>query len=191
MAVQFTKLSVSPEVVQTTGTSETAVMSQKAVTDALANAGGGSGGGLVLKSINVSDRTNQFYSNLRALINKGVYHIEVVMTATSDALTVSCIKNTIDTSTGTHTKTTENKSILSSGNSYLFKLSKYSSTEITLTSSFGPSDFFISLTFKSDTCQIYYHNYHTYSNIEYNIYGNTTLGTLVNTSSKIYYYDTE
>lgn len=45
MAVQFTKLSVSPEVVQTTGTSETAVMSQKAVTDALASAGGGSGGG--------------------------------------------------------------------------------------------------------------------------------------------------
>jgi hypothetical protein len=45
MAVQFTKLSVSPEVVQTTGTSETAVMSQKAVTDALANAGGGSSGG--------------------------------------------------------------------------------------------------------------------------------------------------
>ena len=45
MAVQFTKLSVSPEVVQTTGTSETAVMSQKAVTDALAGAGGGSSGG--------------------------------------------------------------------------------------------------------------------------------------------------
>lgn len=45
MAVQFTKLSVSPEVVQTTGTSETAVMSQKAVTDALASAGGGSSGG--------------------------------------------------------------------------------------------------------------------------------------------------
>lgn len=53
MAVQFTKLSVSPEVVQTTGTSETAVMSQKAVTDALASAGGGgsSGGGLTLTHI--------------------------------------------------------------------------------------------------------------------------------------------
>lgn len=47
MAVQFTKLSVSPEVVQTTGTSETAVMSQKAVTDALASSGGSSGGSSV------------------------------------------------------------------------------------------------------------------------------------------------
>lgn len=35
MGVQFTKLSVSPEVVQSTGTSETAVMSQNAVTTEL------------------------------------------------------------------------------------------------------------------------------------------------------------
>lgn len=77
MAVQFTKLSVSPEVVQTTGTSETAVMSQKAVTDALANAGGGSGGGsgntsvtLTLNKIAIYSGSVGANSETRGILNK-------------------------------------------------------------------------------------------------------------------------
>lgn len=53
--IDYNALANLPTVEQTTGNSETALMSQKAITEALANAGGGSGG---TASIIIDDLTS-------------------------------------------------------------------------------------------------------------------------------------
>lgn len=108
MAVQYTKLSVSPEVVQSTGTSETVVMSQNAVTTALndldtrvttlednGGGGGSSGGGSTFVPIDVTITQNGDYTEPTAtapvIFNQFPYHkgFSITPSASNQAMIIS------------------------------------------------------------------------------------------------------
>lgn len=194
MAVQFTKLSVSPEVVQTTGTSETAVMSQKAVTDALESAGGGSSGGVVLKSVNIGTTSSQWYSGIKSLLNKGIRDIKVVMGVSKESNYVPVDRHLVDLSAMTHTFDSTSYAAFVSGITYVFSVTAYTSTEIHLlcrifdTSS--PREIGLCVTSSNIEIQLTTHGINTYGHKETFYHGYTTTSSMPGVGTA-YYYGTE
>lgn len=194
MAVQFTKLSVSPEVVQTTGTSETAVMSQKAVTDALANAGGGSSGGVVLKSFEIGTTPSQWFNSIRPLINKGIRDIKVTMQMTKNDTYVPVDRHQVSLQTMEHTFDSTSFNAFQKGITYVFSVTAYTSTEIHLFcrifDSSSPREICLILTSSGGEIQLTVHGINTYGHNETFYHGYTSLSTMP-AVGRVYYYDAE
>lgn len=195
MAVQFTKLSVSPEVVQTTGTSETAVMSQKAVTDALASAGGGgSSGGLVLKSFEIGTTPSQWYNSIRPLIPKGIRDIKVTMQMTKNDTYVPVDRHQVSLQTMEHTFDSTSFNAFEKGITYVFSVTAYTSTEIHLFcrifDSSSPREICLILTSSGGEIQLTVHGINTYGHNETFYHGYTSLSTMP-AVGRVYYYDAE
>ena len=186
MAVQFTKLSVSPEVVQTTGTSERAVMSQKAVTDALASAGGSSGG-LVLKTITLGDMANTWINKLSTILSKGISPIIAITATNVGVFTQSSFVYKV--ADGTFEITSKNVGMLPSGCTYYFKLDYYKSGEARFSCVNGNTTYSILL--QQGTFTFMGYSFSINSSQMLQTYGSKAMTTFTGETAVAYYYDTE
>lgn len=227
------------EVVQTTGTSETAVMSQKAVTDALnsldntraskealeqligdfeyaieteilqplgqidtrvtalesaGGGSGGSGGGVVLKSVNIGTTPSQWYSGIKSLINKGVRDIKVTMGVSNESAYVPVDRHMVALSTMEHTFDSTSYAAFTSGITYVFSVTAYTSAEIHLFcrifDSSSPREIGLCVTSSDIDIQLTTHGINTYNHKETFYHGYSSLSSMPGVGTA-YYYDTE
>lgn len=174
------------EVVQTTGTSETAVMSQKAVTDALVSAGGSSGG-LVLKTKTLGDMADTWINKLSTILSKGISPI-IAITATNVGVFTQ-YSFVYEVTGGTFGITSKNVGMLPSGYTYYFKLDYYKSGEARFSCVNGKTTYSILL--QNGTFTFMAYSFSINSSQMLQTYGSKPMTTFTGETAVAYYYDTE